>query len=327
MRSINRTRAIRIPAAMAVGLTAFFLVGVSLAEPAAHDIWLISTRSAPMSNPVGGEDQILYWHFSADREWVSADQGAFLAADDPAVPTCMFLHGNRCNRTWAVKMGWGVSQKLKLDVPEKPLRFVIWSWPADEISGVRRDVQVKARRSDVQAYYLAQLMSRINPEVRVSLIGYSYGARTITGALHMLAGGEFAGRSLPEGIAPVKRTPVRAVLIAAAMANYWLLPGRQNGLALGQSERILVTRNYGDPVLKWYHRMYGRGGPQALGYTGPASPSRLGEQRERLETLVLDRSVGNNHAWDGYLRASSLRSRLAWYTFLEPPHEQTTESN
>jgi len=325
MRSINRIEAIRIPAAMAVGLAAFLLVGVSLAEPAAHDVWLINTRCAPMSNPVGGESQILYSHLSADKKWVSADQAAFLAADDPAVPTCMFLHGNRCSHTRAVQTGWDVSQKLKLDAPEKPVRFVIWSWPADQIRGLRRDVQVKACRSDVQAYYLAQLISRINPKVRLGLIGYSYGARTITGALHMVAGGEFDGRSLPA--APVERTPVRAVLVAAAMPNYWLLPGRQNELALGQAERVLVTRNCNDPVLRWYDRMYGRGGPQALGYTGPASPSRLGEEREMLETLVLDCSVGRNHDWECYLAACSLRSRLAWYAFLEPPDEQSTESN
>ena len=264
MHKIHWTQAIRIPAAVAVGLAAFLAAGACAAEQAPHDLWLISTRSAPRSNPVGGEDRMAYWHLDADGNWASADLEAFLATDDPAVPTCVYIHGNRTDRSWAVREGWGVSQAVKREAPDRPLRFVIWSWPADQIRGLRQDVQVKAYRSDVQAYYLAYLMGRMAPEVRVSLIGYSFGARTITGALHLLAGGEFAGRRLPEGNAPVERTPVRALLVAAAMSADWLSPGRANGLALGLADRVLVTRNRYDPVLKHYPRMYRRGGPQAL---------------------------------------------------------------
>ena len=322
MREIRWNQAMRAPAAVAVGLAAFLAAGVCAAAQAPHDIWLISTRSAPWSNPVGGEDRIVYWHLDADKNWASADLEAFLATDDTAVPTCVYIHGNRITRSGAVRDGWSVSQKLKREAPDRPLRFVIWSWPADQIRGIRQDVQVKASRSDVQAYYLAYWLGRMNPEVRVSLIGYSFGARTITGALHLLAGGEFAGRSLPEGTAPVERTPVRAVLVAAAMNADWLSPGRANGLALSLAERVLVTRNMYDPVLQYYPRMYGRGGPQALGYTGLARSSRLAEQREKVEILPVERSVGSNHDWDGYLRASPVRSRLAWYAFLEPPEAE-----
>jgi hypothetical protein len=305
----------------------FLAAGVCLADAPGHDIWLISTRKAPSSNPVGGEDRISYWRLNEERQWASSDEEAFLAADDPAAPTSVFIHGNRTDHNWAVRNGWGVYQKLKPLAGERPLRFVIWSWPANQIGGVRQDVQVKARRSDVQAYYLAYLLRKINPDVPVSMIGYSFGARTITGALQLLGGGKFGGYRLPDLDAPVTRTPVRAVLVAAAMPNYWLSPGRSNGLALGQADRVLVTRNRYDPVLQWYDRMYGRGGPQALGYTGPSSFSRLGEQRERVEVLGVERSVGNNHDWNGYLNASPLRSRLAWYTFLEPTGEQPIDGS
>ncbi|NQT17055.1 MAG: hypothetical protein HQ582_30135 [Planctomycetes bacterium] len=315
---MNRTTLLHTLVAAAIGVSTLVGLQASAAEPVGHDLWLISTRQAPYTKPVGGEDRIHYWRLNADSQWDAADLESFLADDDPNVPTSVFIHGNRSSHQWAVRMGWGVYHHLKGEAGERPFRFVIWSWPADQISGVRQDVQVKAARSDVQAYYLAHVLRQVNPDVPVSLTGYSFGARTITGALQLLAGGEFAGRSLPEGTAPVQRTPIRAVLVAAAMANYWLLPGKTNGLALSQAERILVTRNRNDPVLQWYDRMYGRGGPAALGYTGPASPSRLGADQEKVETLVLDRSVGSNHDWAGYLRASPLRGRLAWYAFLEP---------
>jgi len=319
MREIRWKQAMRAPVAVAVGLAAFLAAGACAAAQSPHDIWLISTRSAPWSNPVGGEDRIVYWHLDADKNWEQTDLDAFLATDDPAVPTCIYIHGNRTTHGGAVREGWSVSQKLKREAPDRPLRFVTWSWPANQIRGIRQDVQVKAYRSDVQAYYLAYLLGRMNPEVRVGMIGYSFGARTITGALHLLAGGRFAGRTLPEGTAPVERTPARAVLVAAAMSAHWLSPGGANGLALSLADRVLVTRNRYDPVLQYYPRMYGRGGPHALGYTGPARSSQLGEQREKVEILPVERYVGSNHALQGYLRSSLVRSRLAWYAFLEPP--------
>lgn len=326
MREIRWNQAMRAPGAVAVGLAVILAAGACAAAQTPHDVWLISTRSAPWSNPTGGENRIVYWHLDAEKSWEQVDLGAFLATDDPAVPTCVYIHGNRTNHSSAVREGWSVSQKLKQEAPDLPLRFVIWSWPADQIGGIRQDVQVKAYRSDVQAYYLAYLLGRMNPEVRVGLIGYSFGARTITGALQLLAGGTFAGRALPEGTAPVTRTPVRAVLVAAAMSAHWLSPGGANGLALGSADRVLVTRNSYDPVLQYYPRMYGRGGPQALGYTGPARSSQPAEQREKVEILPVERSVGNNHALDGYLRASPVRSRLAWYAFLEPPAPEANAS-
>jgi hypothetical protein len=327
MHKIHWIHRTRVPAAVAAGLAAFLAVAVCAADERSHDVWLISTRSAPWSNPVGGEDRIAYWHLDTERNWASAGLDAFLAADDPAVPTCIYIHGNRTGRTSAVREGWSVSQRIKREAPDRALRFVIWSWPADQIQGLRRDVQVKAYRSEVQAYYLAHLLSRVDPEVPVSLIGYSFGARTITGALHLLAGGRFAGRQLPEGSAPAERTPVRAVLVAAAMNADWLAPGRRNGLAIDRAERILVTRNMADPVLRYYPMMYRARGPEAMGYVGMACRWQLGEDRDKVEVLPVERSVGGNHVLSGYLCAVPVRSRLAWYTFLEAPQGEAGASD
>ncbi len=323
MRTTRWTVNLRTAAAAAAGLAVLVGSAVCRADESAHDLWLVSTRSAPRSNPVGGEEQIVYWHLNADKAWDSADLDAYLAADDAAVPTCFFIHGNRTRRAGAVTEGWSVSQKIKREAPGQPLRFVIWSWPADQIRGLRQDVQVKAYRSDVQAYYLAYLLGRMDPEVRVSMIGYSFGARTITGSLQLLAGGRFAGRALPEGAAAPDRIPVRAVLLAAAMNAYSLSPGQRAGLALSLADRVLVTRNMYDPVLKYYPMMYRRRGPQALGYTGPTRSARLGEHGETLEILPVERSVGGNHDLECYLRAWPVRSQLAEYAFLGTPEPES----
>jgi hypothetical protein len=137
--------------------------------------------------------------------------------------------------------------------------------------------------------------------------------------MEMLAGGTAAGRVVTQD-ASRQRGPIRAVLIAAAVDNGCLLPGHRNGQALGQLEGVLITCNRSDPALKWYPQLYGRGGPEALGYTGPACPAWLGDQREKVEMLNLACSVCS-HGWTDYLCSSALRSRLASYTFASPAPE------
>jgi hypothetical protein len=127
-----------------------------------------------------------------------------------------------------------------------------------------------------------------------------------------------AGQVLPDRSGSPRAAPLRAVLVAAAEDYDWLLPGRAHGLALGQLDRALVTVNGNDPVLKRYPMMYSLGGPQALGYAGPACPSWLGQERHKLELLNVTCSVGNSHSWDCYVASPCVLDRLAWYAFMEP---------
>ncbi|MBN2473463.1 MAG: hypothetical protein JXB62_02555 [Pirellulales bacterium] len=306
-------------AAWVVGTTVLAAVAPAGADEGLESVWIVNTRRAPRSGSLRpAEDRITYWRLQADRRWQQLDAGVFHQEDEPSRPTTVFIHGNRTDRCDAVSAGWRVYRQMKRDASGKAFRLVIWSWPSDRIRGrTRQDLQVKACRSDVQAYYLADCLRRIRPDVPVGLVGYSFGARVITGTLHLLAGGHVAGRSLaqPAGEdanADGRQPRRRAVLLAAALDADWLLPGHRNGLALSQVQRMLVTRNHSDPVLKWYPLMYRRGGPPALGYAGPAGcPSG-----EDLDLLNLSCSVGRAHDFGRYMVSSSLRGRLAWYTFL-----------
>lgn len=283
------------------------------AESASAEVWLISTRCAPRSGRVDtGLGQIEYWRLGADNRWLAADADAFRETGEPAVPTTFVIHGNRQTHAKAIRSGWGVYCRMRRDAGGRPFRLVIWSWPSERIRGTnRRDVRVKACRSDMQSCYLAECLSRLDPDLPVCLVGYSFGARIVTGALHLLAGGQVAGRALGEP-SGVGRRPIRAVLVAGALDADWLLPGRRNGLALSQVERLLVTRNCRDPALRLYPLMYYLGGPQALGFAGPACCG----QSEKIELLDVSCSVGRTHAWARYLQSPGLCGRLAWYTFL-----------
>ena len=210
-----------------------------------------------------------------DCDCQPADAQDFRAADDPATPTVVFIHGNNTDADEAVMKGWYVYESIRAQVGDKAFRFVIWSWPADRLHHVRnrRNTRFNAVQCDVESYYLAAWLGGLRPGVKVCLAGHSFGPRIITGALHLLAGGELACQTLPaETVAAWaggKRNPVRAVLLAAAMDADWLAPGCCHGLALSLPDQVLITCNGCDRVLRWYPRLWGRHGPQAMGFVGP----------------------------------------------------------
>ena len=124
-----------------------------------------------------------------------------------------------------------------------------------------------------------------------------------------------AGRSLaPEVLAAWNKAgprPIRVMMLAAAMDADWLEPGCPRGLAPLAVERILVVANGCDRVLKLYSRLYGRHGPEALGYVGPT-----GTAGGKLEVVDVSCEVGRKHDFDLYQESSPVYQRLAWYTFL-----------
>lgn len=298
--------------------------GADGADVSANQIWVISTRGAGSSRIADENvDRLDYRRFDArSRRWQTAGAEEFFATDQAALPMTVFVHGDRTSYQEAISLGWTTYRWVECQAAGRPFRFVVWSWPADQVlRRGRLDSRLKACRSDAQAYHLAGLVDRIDPVVPVNLIGHSYGARIITGAMHILGGGQVGGRGLMARETPEKRARVRAVLVAAAMDADWLLPGRRHGRAIGQLDRLLLIYNPRDPGLKWYPLLYGLGGPSALGYVGLPCSGQLGPEREKVETVCLAGSVGRYHEWIRYMRAPELTSRVAQYAFLESEEE------
>ncbi len=296
-----------------LSIALFLLWGVSgfaaaqpVQTPSADQTWFVDTHAACCAEL----ETACFSQLQPDQCWAAANLDAFLATDDPNLPTVVFVPGNRATRQDAMDMAWQVQQQLKA-CGAGCVRMVAWSWPAERISRRNRpDVRAKACRSDVESHLLGQLLSRVKPEVRVSLVGYSFGARVIGGGLHLVSGGTLNGYALPQA---VQRAPMRAVFVAAAIDTDWLLPGHRHGLATMQLEHLLVTVNSNDPGLRFYPLMYRVGGPQALGYAGPAC---CGCPDEKLELLDVTCSVGRHHGWEFYFCSRGLLARLPWYGFV-----------
>jgi hypothetical protein len=291
--------------------------------PAAHQLWLLSTRRLPSALRTTGDTNVADLNFEVERYdprsgWSAASLAELFAADDPRLTTSVLVHGNHTDRQWAVTKGLGVYRALVGSAKaEQPVRLIVWSWPSERIAGsLREDARIKAQRTNVEGYYLAKFLDRLRGPKPVSVVGYSFGARVITGALHLLGGGLLAGQRLGER-EQFPRPPLHAVLMAAAIDRDWLLPGRPHGRALSAVDRMVVFVNRQDRVLKWYRFFSPNDAGETLGSHGLPSRSRLGADRRKLVEIDVATAVGSRHGWTNYLGSPAIVKHLQQETLVE----------
>jgi esterase/lipase superfamily enzyme len=278
-------------------------------------IWLVSTREATRCcDSDCATSGVRCWRLNEDCGWSSAAPGDF--RDGAAIPTVVFVHGNRTDADDAVAMGMHVYQAIRSETCGRPFRYVIWSWPADRVyRRVRPDAQLKAAYGDAEGCYLADWLANLQSDVKVSLIGYSFGPRVICGALQILSGGDVSGRKLGQDAHRTwnarKRKPIRAVLLATADDFDSLGPDGRHGQALSLLDKALITRNGCDHALRFYDRLYGRGGPDATGLVGPSGIDNM----EKVSIVDVSGSVGKSHDYRCY--CSAICGQWARYTFLD----------
>ncbi len=282
--------------------------------PRHDEVWLVSSRclGCPDSEPLPPNFGVEKYDFD-EHTWHDSTLKEFLASQTPEAPTVVWVHGNRTEPGDAMHEGWEAYQQLVAGVSgSRPIHYVIYSWPSSPIRGLKEDARVKAARTNSDGYYLGWLVNQISPSVQVDLIGYSFGARIVTGALHLLGGGELMGRVLPE---PVQhRAPMQAILIAAAVPNSWLAIGHPHGEALVAVDRMLALNNGCDRALKRYGVVDPCSRPEALGYTGAVGP--LGDNGYKLQQVDLCCAVGKQHYWGNYMYSPGIVARMRPYVGL-----------
>jgi hypothetical protein len=273
------------------------------------DIWLISTRQLGCGICLDREPNLLFWHFVSGA-WQAADVKAFLAADNPRVPTDFYIHGNSNTIEDANDHGFTVYDRLVAFAAKNlPIRFVIWSWPADPGPHPIQLIRSHAYRCDTDAWYLGWLLSRMDRRVPIGLAGYSFGARIATGAIHLIGGGELLGSALPLD-AKAERPKIQAVLLAAAEDDNWLSPGAPNALAIPTLDRLLLINNSCDSALKHYPLMDRCTRASALGYVGLATSD------PKISQCDACCAVGEEHNWELYFCNECLVARMRPFLYL-----------
>jgi hypothetical protein len=249
------------------------------------------------------------------RRWRPYDLESLQAAD-PSVTTVVFVHGNQISSGEACQVSLAVYRRLvRHHCSDQPIRFVIFSWPATKTSGPLKDVRIKAARTRPLGWELAWFLDQLPGKTPIGLIGYSFGARIITGGLHILGGGELNGLGLDERVNS-DRAPVRVVLIAAGLHSNWLGPHQYHGHAMSQVDQMLLLNNCQDLAMRYYHLSATSGRPQALGLCGPTYLAP--EDREKICNRDLSRYDGPRHDLMRYLGApGAINQTWRYVTFEE----------
>ena len=280
------------------------------------EFWVVSTRHLGCAQR--GTDAVTDLRFSLRKDngpWIETTISDYEAEETTCPTTIIYVHGNRANRSHALARGQDVYRKItqKLDLKTK-IRFVIWSWPSTQKKGLIHDFRVKAHRTNSEGFYLGEFLSARPPETQISLIGFSYGARVVTGATHVMGGGKLAGRYAPDSYSD---RDVRVVLIAAALHTPWLYPGNYHSHALKKADQALLLFNNRDAILKRYWIVEEGRNPSALGYTG-LDKSRLGSAAEQFKQINVCRSIRKEHAEATYWGSTQVIKNVRKYVLWEP---------
>ncbi|MCA9268589.1 MAG: hypothetical protein KDA41_08970 [Planctomycetales bacterium] len=265
------------------------------------EVWVISSRHLGWPSCDCETPALKYWRWDCGaNKWKKLSADAFFETDSAPVVTFVYVHGNRVNSWLAVDLGWYTyNAVVRQGDEDRPVRYVMYSWPSTEVQGQLKDLRYKAARTDAEAFYLGWVVSHIREDVPVSLMGFSFGSRVITGAMHCAAGGRICGPQLAEG-KPHRRN-VRTVLMAPALHNYWLSPGCYHGKAMDICEKNVILANSCDPILRHYHWLVRGERPTALGSFGVAWRHPSG----RIAEYDCAPCVGKTHDSLMYLNAAS----------------------
>lgn len=240
-----------------------------------------------------------------DGVWQQSTPCELLGTLDPTIPTVVFIHGNQIDAPYARQRGMDAYRRLVRCADDRPIQFVIFSWCANKKRHLLIDYRIKAARTRPVGWQLAWTLNQMPDGAPVGLLGYSYGARIASGAVHLLAGGSLSGLTLAE----TSPRPLRAVYLAAAFDACWLAPGQYHGLAAHRLDSLLVTTNRQDLAMKYFKHLSKGYAPTAMGAVGPlgldaATASRIYKQN-------VAGSVGRSHDLYKYMAAPGLM-RNAW---------------
>ncbi|MDR2706079.1 MAG: alpha/beta hydrolase [Planctomycetaceae bacterium] len=273
-------------------LSVFTFTFVSVSQ--AGDTWFADTRSATtglehltvkkLDNGNGNQSSSV---------WRSASLEELLETQIPQKPLLIVIHGNWMTSAEARKYGIAFDCLLEKFGEH---RLLIWSWQSEKIScgiRIRKDVLTKARRADDQAAYLVSFLQKLKPNSKVSLIGFSFGAKLVCNTLQTLADTKELGNELL----------IRSVLLAGALDCGSLTPNGQYNQALSVTEKMLIHVNPDDETLCFYPLLVRIGGPQAIGKKGASLNGLSEEFRQKIKSVNVARQLGTEHAFTASFRS------------------------
>jgi hypothetical protein len=249
----------------------------------------------------------------------------------------VYVHGNwmpaNLTRDRGLLIGRYLAQRAHV-----PFRLTIFSWPSTREKHALADIRENAVVAEVQGLYLGTLLQQLPAEKPLGIIGFSYGARAVTGALHALGGGTLCGRTLSAATYP---NEIRISLMAAAIDRAWMLEGGRHQYASRTISSIVNLYNSNDPILRRYHLISSSSRAAAAGVAGIVLPRNWlnlppGEgtavaapSHVRLRQFDCRTDLGRSHDERSYYRECSctvhLMDHVLWNDWKELHVSNTSE--
>jgi hypothetical protein len=269
------------------------------------EVWAISSER--LSGVTVDPTKLACWRADSGK-FVPSTIEEYKSTLHPDIPTVILIHGNMTE--WSGALKHAQSLKYRIDKMrsrqriQTPYRLVIWKWASQrQDQRIRSDSQVKAYLADLNGFYLASFLSATNGTGSdVTMLGFSFGARTIGCALELLVGGTCLGHSLPAAKHYVASDRYHAILLAGA-CNYGDFSTR--GLYARGSQLLSSMVNVFNPsdnALHFYPLLYGAGGPQAIG-VAPVDPSTAPASFKNRLWSINSSAYGPQHNFDNLLYA------------------------
>jgi len=271
-----------------------------------QDVWRVDLHAVAWQSANEQHFLKLKYYRWENNQWQSSDADTFFDTQQAEIPLIFFAPGYTSTTLQTTQVGLGLVQHFD---PNKPCRVVFWDWYSERGPGnIRRDVRNKLHVINKTADYLALFLQKMKPQSKVCLFGFSFGSRIVCKAAEAL---EKSGQQ-PEGLR------LHIVLSGAATDQYGFAKGQLYGRVPEIAEKILVTYNPEDWVLRFYPLMYDlRHKAKALGLTGLPIRKIDPAHRDRFENVNVNGFIGREHQTLLHVQTPVFRNRINNYFFFE----------
>ncbi|MCY2984708.1 MAG: hypothetical protein NTY15_13880 [Planctomycetota bacterium] len=239
--------------------------------------------------------------------WERSDVEAALPTYGSGVLTIIYVHGNFMERNNALERVRIIDRYFK-EQTDRPYRLLMLSWPSQREAKPLRDVLENAESAESQSLYFAWMLQRLRIEPQVSILGFSFGARSVTGGLHLDAGGVIPGFMQPPMPNSDPTLKYRVGLVAPAMDRNWIETNGKHQLAMNHVESMVNLYNSKDPILRRFRFMDRLSRPIAAGFAGftgvasfvdPRATAPLAGQ-SRIQQYDCGSVIGTTHSEKSY---------------------------
>ena len=272
------------------------------------EIWLISSRCIPTCGPVDlSRLDCFRW---CGLSFTSDEYRALVAEHrEPSDKrTVIFLHGNRTNFEWAATRGLQVFNGVfGSDLNRPPVRFVIWSWPADPQRRRAKEYKQNSQRSVWEANALAEFIGELGNDSPIGLVGFSFGAQTT-----LLAAEQACSRGAADGTGQFK---FRICCLAPALQKPWSQVADPFSACAGCVTQSLQMTSSVDRALRAHHFLSQFMGGSYASWTSVDEQELA--QASQHDKIAVDDLVGRQHKVVSYVTQPFITSLIRATVFDE----------